>query len=592
MTDSRPDSLFSEFPPITRDEWKAKATSELNDTPYESIIWHTPEGFKLEPWYSSAEKVHHLPIPLNRSINSWKSCFLVTVNNPAQANAEALRYLKQDARALEFCFTDPALFTAEHLGALLAGIELPAISLYFSGALPPAAQLFERLSSLKGFQDASGALLAPLPETNPEVDRDIAALIHSHPRFTLLSIDATPFHEEGATASQEIAYALAGASDLIHRFLQAGITAGEAATSMEIILSVGSSHFTELAKPRALRYLLGHLLKAYGAPLGTPRPRLFARTSARNRSLLDPYTNILRLTSEAVSAILGGYETLQLRVFDDGLSVEPEVARRITGNIHLVLKEEGLLDRVVDPAGGSNYIETLTRELAASAWGLFCQIEKSGGLPAAKRSGMIERLARESAEARQKEIVKRKKTLLGVNRYTWPLTPDQERNLGLLEEKLSSLSDASESAAFELLRLKTLSHRKQHGSAPAAFIWMVGDPTISQRQAGFCEELFKCGGFEISGCEALSPEEGSCKRALERSPAFVVLCIAEKDPVSRAETMCRSLKALNPSILLLMAGRPPKESEQLAAAGLEGFLYTGVDVLETLSTFQRKTGVQ
>ncbi|MEI8032187.1 MAG: methylmalonyl-CoA mutase subunit beta [Chlorobiaceae bacterium] len=592
MTHIRPDALFSEFSPISRDEWKRKASSDLKDTPYESIVWHTPDGFDLEPWYSAAGKEHYLHTPLQRSTNAWKSCFLVTVTTPAEANGVALSCLKQDAGALEFSFSDSSIFTSRNLQTLFAGIEISAISIYFSGALPPAAQMIETLSSLGGFAGVSGGLMAHLKDTGIEEDRKIAGLIRSFPRFSLLSVDTTPFHEEGSTASQEIAYALAGASDLINRFLDAGLTAAEAAASMEILLPVGSSHFTELAKPRALCHLLRQILNAYGAGESTPLPRLFARTSGRNRSLLDPYTNVLRLTTEAVSAILGGYETLQLRHFDDGLSVEPEVAARITGNIHLVLKEEGLLDRVVDPARGSSYIETLTRELAVAAWDIFKQIEKSGGLAAASRNGMIRTLALTPASRREKEIAKRKKTLLGVNRYAWPLTPEQERNIGKLMDELSSTSTSSETAAFELLRLKTLSYALKHGSAPSAFIWTAGDPIVSQRQAAFCRELFSCGGFAIAGSASLPLEDGSCEKALENEPAFVVLCIAEKDPLPAAETICRTLKRLNPAIIPLMAGRPPEESEQLTLAGLEGFIYTGVNVLETLSSFQRKTGVQ
>ncbi len=591
MTHSRPDSLFSEFPAVSRAAWKTKAIAELKEKPYDTIVWHTPDGFDLEPWHSHEEQTQHLDIPACKVVNSWKNCHRVTVDDPKTANKAALTCFELDAAALEFFITDPALCSTESLHQLLAGINTSAVAIYFSGNLPPVAELLKTLAATAGFKLTSGGVLVETQVASKELDQELFQIAASLPAFRFLSVDTISFHDKGSTAVQEIALALAGVSDYLHRFLQAGIPVERIVAAMEIILPVGSSHFIELAKPRALRYLLQHLLKAYGASAST-LPLLFARTSERNSSLLDPYTNVLRLTTEAISAILGGYDTLQIGAFDTGLSVKREIAERITGNIHLILKEEALLDRVVDPAHGSHYLEAMTRELAESAWTIFKEIETAGGMAEARASGVTGVMIAQSATRRQKTLDNRKKSLIGVNRYPWPLTDEQEEHLDALEFALEQLPEGNEVAGYELVRLKSRSFSLKSGRTPSVFIWMQGNPAVSFQQAAFAEDFFKCGGFEIAGRATLPLEESSYNTALQNKPDIIVLCIAEKDPVPTAETLCKRLSILDGNIIAVMAGKPPEEKERLFAAGLDSFIYTGVNVLEMLKSYQRKTGVQ
>ncbi len=372
--DSRPDSLFHEFPAISRAEWNKKAITELKDKPWDTIVWKTPDGFDLEPWHSSETNGDHFAIPTTKTVNSWKNCHRVTVNDPLSANKAALKCFEMDAAALEFLVSDAAHCSASNLKQLLAGIKTDAVAIHFSGNLPPTAELLATLATIPGFRENMGGVLVTASKGSTTQDGELFASAKSTPHFRFLAVDTIPSHQKGSTSTEEIAQALAGANDYLNRFLEAGVSVESIVAAMEIILPVTSSHFIELAKPRALRYLLAHLLKAYGAS-GATLPRLFARTSERNCTATEPYTNLLRFTTEAVSAILGGYETLQISAFDSGDSVNPDIAARISGNIHLVLREEGSLDQVVDPARGSNYIETLTRKLAESAWKRFMEIE-------------------------------------------------------------------------------------------------------------------------------------------------------------------------------------------------------------------------
>jgi len=583
--------LFHEFPPVSKAEWQAQVCADLKEKPYESIVWQTPDGFALEPWHSAESANKHLAIPTTKAVNSWNNCHRIVVNDALTANKAAHRCFALDASALEFVMSEPALCCADKLNQLLAGINLAAVAIHFSGNLPPAVELLATLAIIPGFTENAGGLLVATDVVSTVQDERVFELGTSLPNFRFLAVDTEPFHDKGSTAAQEIAFALAGASDLLHRFGEDSVPIEAIVAAMEIILPVGSSHFTELAKPRALRYLFGHLLQAYGTS-GDTLPRLFARTSQRNRSLLDPYTNLLRLTTEAISATLGGYETVQIGAFDGGLSVAPESAERITGNIHLILKEEGALDRVVDPARGSNYIEMLTRNLAESAWNIFKEIEVAGGFAEATKRGIIDQMIAEVEAKRRKTLNNRKKTVIGVNRYSWPLTPEQETNMEALKLVAKAATDGNETAAYELLRLKMRTHSIALSRTPSVFIWMVGDPSISFRQATFAEDLFNCGGFAIAGKASLPLEERSYATALQQPPEIVVLCIAEKDPLPTAEMLCTTVRSLNSKVIVVMAGKPPQEHQQLLDAGLDSFIYTGINVLDLLTSYQRKIGVQ
>lgn len=590
MTTHSDTPLFQVFPPVSWEEWKTRATADLRETPYDRIRWNTPDGFVLEPRYAA----DHMLIPpgfsIGKSTNSWNNCRRIPVTDCRTANREALNALSEDAAALEFSLSDPDLCSKENLGLLLEGIDLPAVAVYFSGSVGDRIRLLECLASIPACSTNRGGVLAPLAERQHVNSVALFHAARSLPEFHFLAVDTLPWHERGATPAQEIALALAGVSDLMHRFKEDGIAPERIIAAIEIIMAAGSSHFIELAKPRALRALLPFVLQAYGATELSP-VRLFARSSAKNRSLLDPFSNLLRQTTEAVSSILGGYDTLQIDPFDSGISVPLSDAERISANIHLILREECFLGRVSDPASGSYYIETLTAELAASAWKCFREIEAAGGLEAAEH-GMVPDTVARAASSAKKNIENRKKTLIGVNRYLWPLTPLQEKHLNELQKAAETAPETSETASFELLRLRAEKHRLETGSKPSVFIWLSGDPSLSFRQATFTEDFFRCGGFDIAGTALLDTRSDSCYTALADHPSIVALCIAEKDPVPAAETICKTIRELKPDTIIVMAGKPPEGHLRLLSAGLDSFIHTGVNVLAMLQFYHLKTGIQ
>lgn len=393
MREQHRERSFDDFPPVGQEAWKARVIKELGGTPYEEILWEEEEGVRLDPWQHSGENLPRLLQPPARAGNAWKSCRKITVaGTPEEAAQEANRALREGAGALEFHLAHLGSSDEETIKRLLEGIDRVKTPLYFSGQVEHS-RLLEALQSIEGMESNPGGLLTPLPDGAPLPVADKAG------PFRTLAVDLFPLHEKGASPSQQIAFALAGVGDMLLRAAEAGVAPDKAIASMEVVLGVGSSYFTEIAKPRALRALLVPVLEAWGASPGL-LPRLFSRTSHSNLSPSDPYTNLLRLTTETVSAVLGGYETIQIEPYDIAPEADKAEAARLAGNISLLLEREAHLDLVADPANGSASIEALTTALARRASEHFRTLEQAGGLKNALQSGLVESMLARSLERR------------------------------------------------------------------------------------------------------------------------------------------------------------------------------------------------
>jgi methylmalonyl-CoA mutase len=582
---SQAEPLFSGFPAVDGNKWKSRVLEELKGADYSKIVWKTPEGFAMEPWYNRQTALPSPAVPFDRTSNRWRICQQITVTNPATDSDAAKAALSGGADAIEFLFNDEVKLDAAALGLLLQHIDLAQVPVYFSGAIGDAVSLLENLSGLPGFASNTGAILHDaLAEHQATIPFAAPGLRPAG--FRTLAVGTTCFHKAGATITQEIAIVLAGVSEYLSRLTDEGIAAAEAAAALEIVVAAGTSHFPELSKLRALRAMWPQLLEAYGVPASScPEPRIFVRTSSRSASVLDPYTNILRLSTEAVSAILGGCDTLQLDSFDPSGSVSTELSSRITRNIHLLLKEESGLDRVVDPAAGSFYIDTMTAMLCREAWKLFQEIETAGGLLQSESSGMIAAMIVPAAEAQKKAIHTRKRSLIGINRYTVPPTAD------VIDAALKTDGQTSEALSFEQLRLRVLANTIRTGSTPLAALWLHGEAPKSLRVAAFAEDFLHCGGFDVAPGLTLDLVTKSCRTILQDEPDIVVFCWTGEDDLGSVPAICATIQELRKETIVIMAAKPPENAGELLKAGLDQFIYTGCDAYASLLSLQHKTGV-
>ncbi len=372
--------------------------------------------------------------------------------------------------------------------------------------------------------------------------------------------------EAGADAIQQLGIGLAaGVEKLVQR--HAGDSVDQAAGRIEFVFAVGSTYFFEIAKLRAARMLWAQAVRAFGpANSESCRMNLHVRTARLNKSVCDPYTNVLRATTEAMSAAIGGCVTLTVEPF----GFEEHLAL----GVQRVLAEEAHLNAVADPAVGSYYIEALTASLAREAWKLFQRIEAGGGYSQALSAGWLGEEIAKTRAAREKAVSSRRKALVGVNNY-----PD------LNGKPMESAPEAETGAAFpqfrlaepfEKIRARTARHAIATGRVPKVLLLKRGDVKMRTARANFALNFLGCIGFEITESEEYAGSGAD----------LVVLCSSDPEYLAFAEEVCSAAK-----VPVIVAGNPKEQMDALTTAGVQGFIHIASNAVETLSHWQERLGV-
>jgi methylmalonyl-CoA mutase len=237
------------------------------------------------------------------------------------------------------------------------------------------------------------------------------------PLMKTISVSTLPYSNNGANATQELAFAIATASEYIKSLLNLGLNIDDIAQNIKVTFGIGSSFFTEISKFRAAKLLWKNLISAFGGNEESQSINISAVTTQLNKTIFDPHVNILRTTTEAFSAIAGGINSLQISPYDSLFSVPDNFSRRIARNVQIVLKEEAHFGNTIDAAGGSYFVEKLTEELAQNAWKLFQQIEKNGGMIESLKNNFIQDEIDKVYQQRAKDVAKRKSVIVGTNMY-------------------------------------------------------------------------------------------------------------------------------------------------------------------------------
>jgi methylmalonyl-CoA mutase len=374
--------------------------------------------------------------------------------------------------------------------------------------------------------------------------------------------------EAGADAIQQVGIALAAGVEKLTQ-LCADRPVDVAARDIEFVFGVGSTYFFEIAKLRAARMVWSQAVAAF-QPTDPDSCRMHShvRTARINKSFSDPYSNVLRVTTEAMSAAIGGCDTLTVQPFgfDDHIAL----------GVQRVLAEEAHLNVVADPAGGSYYIEALTSSLAREAWKLFQRIEAAGGYTKALAAGWLAEEIAKTRAAREKAVSSRRKAFVGVNNY-----PD-------LNSKPMEVVPRSETVSapfpqfrlaepFEAIRQRTARHASEIGHAPRVLLLKRGDVKMRTARANFALNFFGCAGFELSESEDYAGTNAD----------LVILCSSDPEYVAFAQEVCAAVK-----VPVIVAGNPKDQIEALKAAGVQGFIHIANDAVETLTDWQNRLGVR
>jgi len=416
--------LFEKFPPVTHQQWIDKIKTDLKGAEfYNKLVWHTGEGFDVMPFYrrEDLEKLNHvdafLPLFLREDVktkshnrrvpNSWFVRQNIRVSDYLAANNKALDVLMKGIDSLGFIIEDPETINQDNFTILLNGIdpEVSEINFLSDGKAIEIISLLIRISekngidksTIKGAVEAdplgrlmlNGTLCIPVEEGFDylaSLTKDCAGL----PYYRNIQINGSNFTNAGTGAVVELAFALAMAVEYLDRLTDRGISADEAALKMRFSFGIGSNYFMEIAKLRAARILWSLIADAY-APLRRDsfRMEIHSATKVWNDRVSDPYINMLRTQTEAMSAVLGGTDSLTVNMYDTASGQPDEFSERIARNQQLILKEEAWFDKVADPSAGSYYIENLTSLVAENSWKLFLETENIGGFVSALESGFV-----------------------------------------------------------------------------------------------------------------------------------------------------------------------------------------------------------
>ena len=447
MADNIKERLFDEFPPVSTEKWEEVITADLKGADYEKkLVWRTAEGFSVRPYYR-AEDLTRIPfmgsepasfpyVRGTRRNNDWRVHQTLTIDDPRKGNAEALAALDAGCDSIGFCI-EREDFSAADLDTLLSQIVLGAIEIVFSGKhIRGIAELMlARLDSSGVDPDEVRILFAIDPIVKKlslegvfscdddgskcfAAIADLAAKWEKYKHVRLVTVGGDKFNASGATIVQELTFTLAVGHEYMVKLMEAGLSPDRAAYTLRFSMAVSSNYFMEIAKFRAARMLWANIVAQY-KPATQCVGKMFvhAVTSRWNQTVYDPYVNMLRGTTEAMSATIAGAHSLEVEPFDASFETPTEFSRRIARNVQLLLKHESHFDQVSDPSGGSYYIETLTNSIATEAWKLFREVEDKGGYIAAFKEGFITGAVEASAAAKDKAVATRRTILLGANQY-------------------------------------------------------------------------------------------------------------------------------------------------------------------------------
>ena len=620
MADNK-EKLFTQFPPVSYETWRAKVDADLKGVPFEKkLVWRTNEGFNVQPMYQRGDiadlkTTDTLPgefpyVRGTRDNNDWLTRQEILPTDPAEANKVALDVLGKGVNSLGFNLADNSV---DAIATALKGIDLEKVEINFKSCPRKALVLAQNLVTYLKGEGAEKKFHGAI-DYNPfkrafrhGADVDAAAIVNDAkalletvkdiPALRCLAVDSVVFNNSGAYIFQELGYAFSWGAEWLTLLTEAGVPADVVAERVKFNMGISSNYFMELAKFRAARMLWAQIVEQY-KPASKDACKMMAHaiTSRFNQTIYDAHVNLLRSQTEAMSAALAGVDSITVTPFDTPYKTPDEFSERIARNQQLLLKEESHLDKVVDPAGGSYYVETLTVSLAQEAWKLFLEIEDKGGFVACVNSGEIQKAVNASSVKRHQDMARRKEILLGTNQF-----PNfNEMAAGKIEtdgacchkEKAASCGCAAEgdnskalhterqASDFEALRLAT-----EHASnRPKAFMLTIGNLAMRLARAQFSSNFFGCAGYEILDNIGFNSVEEGINAAMEKGADIVVLCSSDDEYAQYAP---EAFKLLDGRAEFVVAGAPAC-TDDLRAIGIESFIHVRSNVLETLQQFNQR----
>jgi methylmalonyl-CoA mutase len=695
-------SIKDNFPETSFDDWRKTVEKDLEGVPFEQRLkTKTYEGIYLQFIYTKKD-IENLPQIFNKPgfknfargtkesgylDNSWLIAQEIPYPIPEEFNSALKFDLDRGQNAINIILdkslqdlvteneSDVKSLTIQNLSDLekaLDKIDITKYPIFVKTGYSNLhfLMLFSTYVKQKGFdlKKITGAIESDpvdfavsegyLPiQTESIFDEMYEATkwsIINFPGLKTIGVNSLQYHNSGANIVQEIACAISTAVEYIKQMIKRGLSIDEIARNIRFTFGLSSLYFLEIAKLRAVKLLWAKIIESFGGNEESQKIFIHAQTSFNNQTIYDPYVNMLRTTTEAFSAVIGGIDSVQTNCFDEALGLPNEFSRRIARNTQIILKEETHLNQLIDPAGGSYFVENLTDEIAKKSWIFFKEIEKREGIFKALESGYVQEEIKKIANEKKTNFAKRRTIQVGINAYAnvkekkleykipeynkilkkryeeYKKIKKEKDYTDILEKikkaenteklfeyaseayikgvfikdiafnsrknivndfKIEPLKIFRTAEIFEELRDASLEFKNKNGFLPKVFLLPMGPLKQNKARADFSKSFFEIGGFDVISTQRYHTVEAAIDSSLKSGSKIVVICSTDETYPELVPPIAKGIKEINKDILIILAGYPKEYVDKFIQDGVDDFIYLGADVYKTLKNFMIKTGV-
>ncbi|PHS54046.1 MAG: hypothetical protein COB01_02570 [Lutibacter sp.] len=592
-------SLFTDFDPISKQAWIDKANFDLKGADFNrKLVWKNLSKIDIQPFYTPDYNQVFLKNTGENSstLINYRSIF---VSSEEVGNKLALKAIEEGINGLLFNFKEGI-----SASKLLEGIDLNEIAVSFnlkSYEVEFAIDFFDLVkenktnpSSLKGYFNLD-IILNYVTSGNRSLNQfskisDLIQLASDYPNYKAISISGGIYLDAGANQTQEVAYTLNSLVYTIEYLADYGIDIQTIFNNLHFQLAIGSEYFIEIGKFRAFNHLLHEVALKYG--ISEFSHTLTAKTSVWSKSVTDANTNMLRETTEAMSAILGNVDGVLIDAYDNEFNEASDFSSRISGNIATILKEESYFGKVSNPVDGSYYIEEVSSKIANKALELFKSIEENGGFFHSFENEIIQEQIREIRFEKIKLISQRRLAMVGVNKY-----PNLMETISssILSDNPIEVNPNSKvliprraTLEIEALRKTTEKFVETTNHRPIVALSSFGNLAMRKARAAFAYDFMGVSGFTILQEQSYKSAEEAAEESAKSDCNVVVICSSDQDYEESAVNFVKTFRAINKDKVLLLAGNPTNLIDELAEAGLDGCINMKSDVIHTISSVQNK----
>ena len=608
--------LASEFPQATEEEWRDLVATALNGAPFDKkLVTSTYDGLQIQPLYTPDESPEADPEgfpglapftrgarPAGHGVAGWdlRQNHELT-DEPATVNKALLADL--DGGATSVLLTLPGPSSVDAIGAALENVLLDVAPIALDAGpwyaeavaalldewdrrdIPPSARLGSLRADPIGALARHGALQTSVTDALAGL-AGIVATVADSPGVRTLGVDATVYADAGAGEAEEVALSLTTATTYLRALCSAGLSVDEALNQIEFSYAASADQFATVCKLRAARRCWSRVAEASGATAGLGGQRQHAVTSAAMMSRRDPWVNLLRTTVACFAAGVGGAEIITVRPFDSAVGRPDALGRRLARNISHLLVDESRIDDVIDPSGGSHFVEEHTADLAQLAWTRFQELEAGGGIIAGLESSAVQAGIQQTWQERLGALATRRDALTGISEF-----PDVHETAIARDPHTVPAVVAQPAATVESVPLRRLAEPFESlrdtaeaiSPSPTVFLANLGPVAAHTARATFAKNFFEAGGIEALGNDGFESPAELAEAFTAGGATMAVLCSSDELYPELVPEAAAALKSAGCERLYL-AGRPGDRADADFAAGVDSHIYAGADVVGLLST--------